>query len=107
MEPLMITDTREPRTTGTRRAPARATRTATATPSADRPYESPRTIPRVASAFRGMDGKLRHSRCGRPIEFVGVRGGIELDFHCIGCWEHVTLTENALTRVPVGQDSSS
>jgi hypothetical protein len=62
-----------------------------------------RGAPRIVSAFRGVDGKLHHSRCGRPIELVGVRGGIELDFRCIGCWEHVTLTQAALARVPVGR----
>lgn len=68
---------------------------------------SPRTVPRIASVFRGVDGKLHHARCGREVELVGVRGGIELDFHCLGCFEHVTLTQGSLSHVPIGQGSVS
>lgn len=69
--------------------------------------ETARLIPRIVTVFRGVDGLLYHARCGRRVELVGVRGGIELDFHCLACWEHVTLTEAALGRVPVGQGSTS
>ena len=67
-------------------------------PSSERP-----SVPPVKSVFRGADGKLHHARCGRPIELVGIRGGVELDFHCVGCWERVILTESTLAHVPIGQ----
>jgi hypothetical protein len=34
---------------------------------------------------------------------VGKRQGLELDFHCRICHEHVSLPEYALSRVPVGE----
>ena len=65
---------------------------------------SPRTMPRIVSVYRGLvDGELHHSRCERELIFVGVRGGIEIDFYCLGCREHITLPEAALARVPVGR----
>jgi hypothetical protein len=101
----MITEAREQVRTATRRTARR--RDATVETTTARAEESPRTIPRVVSVFRGMDGRLHHARCGHEVELVGVRGGIELDFHCLACWEHVTLTEAALTRVPVGQGAGA
>jgi hypothetical protein len=65
---------------------------------------SPRTMPRIVSVYRGpVGGELRHSRCERELIFIGMRGGIELDFYCLGCREHITLPEAALARVPVGR----
>lgn len=96
----MATETEQLPRIAPRRGPGRPRRSATLAPGAE---ETPRVIPRVATVFRGLDGRLYHTRCGRRVELVGVRGGIELDFHCLACWEHVTLTEAALTRVPVGQ----
>lgn len=67
---------------------------------------SPRAMPRIVSVYRGVaNGELRHSRCDRELVFVGVRGGIEIDFYCLTCREHITLPEAALSRVPVGQGS--
>ena len=67
---------------------------------------SARTMPRIVSVYRGVrSGEFRHSRCDRELVFVGVRGGIEIDFYCLTCREHITLTESALARVPVGQGS--
>lgn len=67
---------------------------------------SPRTLPRIATVYRGAAaGEFRHARCDRELIFVGVRGGIEIDFYCLSCREHITLTEAALARVPVGQGS--
>ncbi len=65
---------------------------------------SSRTLPRIATVYRGVaSGEFHHARCDRELTFVGVRGGIEIDFYCLNCREHVTLTEFALSRVPVGQ----
>jgi hypothetical protein len=67
---------------------------------------SARTMPRIVTVYRGAaSGEFRHSRCDRELTFVGVRGGIEIDFYCLTCREHITLTEAALARVPVGQGS--
>ena len=68
------------------------------------PAPSPRTLPRIATVYRGAAaGEFRHARCDRELIFVGVRGGIEIDFYCLTCREHITLPEAALARVPVGQ----
>ena len=65
---------------------------------------SSRTMPRIVSVYRGAaSGEFRHARCDRELVFVGVRGGIEIDFYCLTCREHITLTEAALARAPVGQ----
>ena len=70
------------------------------------PAPSPRTLPRIVTVYRGVAaGEFRHARCDRELIFVGVRGGIEIDFYCLTCREHITLTEAALARVPVGQGS--
>lgn len=63
-----------------------------------------RTMPRIVSVYRGVtSGELRHSRCEQELHFVGMRGGIELDFYCLTCREHISLPEAALARVPVGR----
>ncbi len=65
---------------------------------------APRVMPRIVSVYRGAAaGEFRHARCDRELIFVGVRGGIEIDFYCLGCREHITLPEAALARVPVGR----
>jgi hypothetical protein len=73
-------------------------------PQQREPAVSPRTMPRIATVYRGAAaGEFRHARCDRELIFVGVRGGIEIDFYCLACREHITLPEAALARVPVGQ----
>jgi hypothetical protein len=57
-------------------------------------------FPRIVTVFRSPEGDIFHARCRRPVGFIGTRGGIEYDFYCLECREHVTLTENALTRIP-------
>jgi len=57
--------------------------------------------PAIVSVFFHTDGTICHSWCGRPLEFHGSRGGLELDFFCTRCIEHVTLPESVLSRVPV------
>ncbi len=61
-----------------------------------------RTMPRIVSVYRGpVNGEIHHARCNRELIFIGIRGGIEVDFYCLGCREHITLPEAALARVPV------
>jgi hypothetical protein len=60
-----------------------------------------REAPVVNTVFLTDEG-LRHSRCGAVLSFVRRRQALELIFHCRACHEHITLTEYALTRVPVG-----
>ena len=56
--------------------------------------------PPTAIVFRSLDGRICHSRCGRSLQFQGRRGGLELDFYCQHCVEHVTLPECILPRIP-------
>ena len=58
-------------------------------------------IPPIVTVFRREDA-LHHTRCTRRIDFLGTRGGIEFDFYCLECREHVTLTQGALSRIPEG-----
>ena len=60
-----------------------------------------REAPLVSTVYL-TDHDLRHARCGEIIAFLGRRRGLELVFHCRACHEHISLTEYALTRVPVG-----
>jgi hypothetical protein len=86
--------------TAARRHPAPARRAARPPETIERPAATPRSLPPVAGVHRRADTRLYHTRCGRAIELVNVRGGVEFDFRCVSCWEHVTLTESALMRVP-------
>jgi hypothetical protein len=60
-----------------------------------------RGAPPIVTVFRGPDG-IHHARCGRRIEFRGSRGGVEFDFYCLSCREHVTLPDAVLARIPDG-----
>jgi hypothetical protein len=51
----------------------------------------------VAAVFMGSDGTVWHSRCVRPLEYHGTRGGLMVDFFCSDCQEHVSLP---LRRLP-------
>jgi hypothetical protein len=65
---------------------------------------SPRSMPRIVSVYRSaVTGEVHHARCARELSFIGIRGGIEVDFYCLPCREHLTLPGAALARVPVGQ----
>ncbi len=61
------------------------------------------TAPPMVMVFRTRDGRIGHARCCRPLEFHGRRAGIELDFYCQRCVEHVTLPECILSRIPFGE----
>jgi hypothetical protein len=56
--------------------------------------------PLLAIVYRCPDGCICHSRCGRSLQLQGCRGGLELDFYCQRCVEHVTLPECILARIP-------
>jgi hypothetical protein len=58
------------------------------------------TMPPVATVFRGPDGALHHARCASRMDFMGGRAGLELDFYCLTCCEHVTVTPYVLARLP-------
>ena len=56
--------------------------------------------PPLAIVFRSPDGRICHARCGWSLQLQGRRGGLELDFYCQHCVEHVTLPECILPRIP-------
>jgi hypothetical protein len=56
-------------------------------------------VPPVTIVYIGEAG-IHHTRCGQRIEFRGSRGGLELEFYCRACHEHVTLPDHVLTRIP-------
>jgi hypothetical protein len=58
------------------------------------------TMPPVATVFRSADGALHHARCASRMDFMGGRAGLELDFYCLTCCEHVTVTPYVLSRLP-------
>jgi hypothetical protein len=57
-------------------------------------------MPPVATVHRGADGSLHHTRCARRMEFMGGRAGVELDFYCYTCCEHITLNPYVVMRLP-------
>lgn len=57
-------------------------------------------MPPVVTVHRAADGSLHHTRCARRLEFMGGRAGIELDFYCYTCCEHITLNPYMVMRVP-------
>jgi hypothetical protein len=67
------------------------------------PETGERWLPPVVTVFRGPQGGLHHTRCRQRIDYRGTRGGLELDFYCVTCREHVTLPEGVLRRVPTAQ----
>jgi hypothetical protein len=69
-------------------------------PPADRaPAPQPAIVFRAASG-----GMVCHVRCGQPLEFQGRRAGVELDFYCHRCIEHVTVPECLVPLIPVAGD---
>jgi hypothetical protein len=57
-------------------------------------------MPPVSTVFRSADGALHHARCATRMDFMGGRAGVELDFYCLTCCEHVTVTPYVLSRLP-------
>jgi hypothetical protein len=57
--------------------------------------------PPISTVYIGSDGTIYHARCGQAVEYLRTRSGLELDFYCLTCVEHVTLALNALPRVPM------
>ena len=64
------------------------------------PTTSRTAMPPVATVHRAPDGSLHHTRCARRLEFMGGRAGIELDFYCYACCEHITLNPYVVMRLP-------
>lgn len=69
--------------------------TATVTKTTTRP-----SMPPVSTVYRALDGGLHHARCGSRLDFMGGRAGQELDFYCLTCCEHITLTPYVIRRLP-------
>ena len=63
---------------------------------------NPREIPPIVAVYFHTDGELHHGWCGHPLEFHGTRAGLEMDFFCIHCVEHVTVPNTILPRIPIG-----
>jgi hypothetical protein len=59
----------------------------------------PEELPPITSVFL-TDGRLHHAWCKQPLDYQGTRAGLELDFYCYRCVEHVTLPESVLARIP-------
>jgi hypothetical protein len=57
-------------------------------------------MPPVSTVHRAPDGSLHHTRCARRMEFMGGRAGVELDFYCYTCCEHITLNPYVVMRLP-------
>jgi len=57
-------------------------------------------MPPVSTVHRAPDGSLHHTRCARRLEFMGGRAGVELDFYCYTCCEHITLNPYVVMRLP-------
>jgi hypothetical protein len=55
-------------------------------------------VPRVVTVYAGETG-IHHTRCSQRIEFRGSRGGLELEFYCRTCHEHVTLPDHVMARL--------
>jgi hypothetical protein len=66
---------------------------------ATKPPVERREAPAVSTVYLTDEG-LRHTRCGEALAFLRRRHGLELDFHCRTCHEHIALTEYALNRIP-------
>ena len=68
---------------------------------ATKPPVERREAPAVTTVYLTEDG-LHHTRCREALTFLRRRQGLELDFHCRVCHEHIALTEYALGRIPTG-----
>jgi hypothetical protein len=58
---------------------------------ATKPPVERREAPAVSTVHLTDEG-LRHTRCGEALAFLRRRHGLELDFHCRVCHEHISLT---------------
>ena len=57
----------------------------------------------IVTVYRGLDGVIHHTRCGRRIVLQGRRAD-ELDFFCLTCAESVPLPVCVLSRIPMVED---
>ena len=58
------------------------------------------------TVYRGLDGVIHHTRCGRRIVLQGRRAD-ELDFFCLTCAESVPLLLCVLSRIPMVADPAA
>ena len=89
---MLMTETKE---TTVRRSHGRR-RPVEATHSITRPNQE---MPPITTVYL-TDGRLHHTWCKQPLDYQGTRAGLELDFYCYRCVEHVSLPEVVLARVP-------
>ena len=64
-------------------------------------------VPPIVTVFRDAHGELHHGWCGRALEYLGRRERLELDFYCPQCFEHVTIPECTLTRIPTSAPAAT
>jgi hypothetical protein len=55
----------------------------------------------TSDIFMGSGGAICHAVCWRPLEYLGVRGGLAVDFYCPGCVEHLSLPMRRLPALPM------
>jgi hypothetical protein len=58
------------------------------------------TVVQMAMYF-SPEGILHHARCHSRLHLRGVRAGLEADFFCGTCHEHVTVPKYAVTQIRV------
>ena len=63
---------------------------------------NPPQNPPIVTVYFHTDGELHHAWCRQALEFRGMHAGLEIDFFCLHCVEHVTLPSSILSRIPVG-----
>lgn len=51
--------------------------------------------------FMGSDGAICHAVCWAPLQYVGVRGGLEVAFYCPDCVEHLSLPMRRIPGIPM------
>jgi hypothetical protein len=70
-----------------------------AAPRPRTPEPAPTTV-RMTMYF-SPEGILHHTRCQSRLHFRGVRAGLEADFFCASCHEHVSVPKYAVSQIPV------
>lgn len=68
-------------------------------PRPPKPEASPAAV--QMTMYFSPEGILHHARCQSRLYLRGVRAGLEADFFCHSCHEHVTVPKYAVTQIPV------
>jgi hypothetical protein len=63
--------------------------------------EPKQAAPEQMAMYFSPEGILHHARCQSRLHFRGVRAGLEADFFCRVCYEHVTVPKYAVSQIPV------